>query len=127
MVNDAHILYIGQAINLQDRWLAHHKWNQLIKLGSTLKIAWLECSDKSLLTEIELAMIQHFKPKLNKLGLGKRSHPDYEQVSAYIRKETHRAVKLALLEDGGEDFSDLVEKQLIQWLKRRAKNRTNDG
>ena len=61
---------------------------------------------------------------------GKRSHPDYEQISAYIRKETHRAVKLALLEDGGEDFSDLVEKQLQQWLKRRAKNRTtglNDG
>lgn len=48
---------------------------------------------------------------------GKRSHPDYEQVSAYIRKETYRKVKLALLQSGEEsDFSELVEKLLGEWL-----------
>ena len=29
---------------------------------------------------------------------GKRSDPDYEHVSAYIRKETYRNVKIALLQ-----------------------------
>lgn len=49
---------------------------------------------------------------------GKRSHPDYEQVSAYIRKETYRKVKLALLQSGDEsDFSELVEKLLGEWLE----------
>ena len=48
---------------------------------------------------------------------GKRSNPDYEQVSAYIKKETYRKVKIALLEQGKEqDFSELVEGLLNEWL-----------
>ena len=49
---------------------------------------------------------------------GKRSHPDYEQVTAYIRKNTHHEVKLTLLQEGkGRQFSDLVEDLLARWLK----------
>lgn len=49
---------------------------------------------------------------------GKRSHPDYEQVTAYIRKDTHRAAKIALLSKGNEqEFSELVQKLLEQWLE----------
>ena len=33
---------------------------------------------------------------------GKRSNPDYEQVSAYIKKQTYTKVKIALLEQGKE-------------------------
>lgn len=52
---------------------------------------------------------------------GKRSHPDYEQVTAYIRKDTHRAAKIALLEEGEErEFSELIQKLLEQWLKLRT-------
>jgi hypothetical protein len=54
---------------------------------------------------------------------GKRSHPDYEQITAYIRKDTHTAVKIALLEDGqkGEkhEFSELIQELLEQWLQSR--------
>lgn len=93
VVKDYSVVYIGRAINLADRWSSHNKWNQIAKLGGEVKIAWLECSDTTLLHEIELALIQYFRPSLNKLGTGKRSHPDYEQVSAYIRKDTHKKVK----------------------------------
>jgi len=49
---------------------------------------------------------------------GKRSNPDYEQVSAYIRRETYKDVKIALLQQSeGKDFSDLVEELLAEWLK----------
>ena len=48
---------------------------------------------------------------------GKRSHPDFKQITAYIRKDTHRAVKIALLQNGGKEFSELVEELLGQWLK----------
>ncbi|KJH70262.1 hypothetical protein [Aliterella atlantica] len=52
---------------------------------------------------------------------GKRSHPDYEQVTAYIRKDTHRAAKIALLsESEGREFSELVQELLEQWLKART-------
>lgn len=52
---------------------------------------------------------------------GKRSHPDYEQVTAYIRKDTHRAAKIALLSEGeAREFSELVQELLEQWLKSRT-------
>jgi hypothetical protein len=50
---------------------------------------------------------------------GKRSDPDFEQVTAYIRKETHQAVKIELLKNGRQEFSALVEGLLQQWLKER--------
>lgn len=48
---------------------------------------------------------------------GKRSNPDYEQVTAYIKKKTYKETKIALLEqEEVENFSDLVEKLLSEWL-----------
>jgi hypothetical protein len=52
---------------------------------------------------------------------GKRSDPDYEQVTAYVRRDTYRAVKIAQLEDGlRHGFSDLVEELLAAWLESRS-------
>ena len=48
---------------------------------------------------------------------GKRSHPDFEQITAYIRKDTHHAVKIRLLQNGRKEFSELVQELLCQWLK----------
>jgi hypothetical protein len=49
---------------------------------------------------------------------GKRSDPDYEQVTAYIRKETYRRTKVALLQTEEErDFSQLVEDLLLAYLR----------
>ena len=48
---------------------------------------------------------------------GKRSDPDYEQTTAYIRKQTHVDVKIALLQEGkGREYSELVEELLTKWL-----------
>ncbi len=49
---------------------------------------------------------------------GKRRDVDYVQVTAYIHKETHRNVKIALLRSGdGKNFSELVDDLLAEWLK----------
>lgn len=49
---------------------------------------------------------------------GKRSDPNYEQTTAYIRKQTHLGVKIALLKEGkGREYSELVEDLLAEWLK----------
>jgi hypothetical protein len=51
---------------------------------------------------------------------GKRSDPDYVQTTAYIRGETYKAVKIALIEeDEGREYSELVEELLANWLKSR--------
>ena len=52
-------------------------------------------------------------------GVGKRSDNDYRQVSAYIRKDTHQRVKIALLQEERE-FSELVEELLSSWLDART-------
>ena len=62
------------------------------------------------------------RPLSKRLGRppGKRSDPDFEQVTAYIRKETHQAVKIDLLKNGGQEFSALIEELLQRWLKAQC-------
>lgn len=49
---------------------------------------------------------------------GKRTDPEYSQVTAYIRKNTHHAVKVRLLQEGQDrEFSELVEQLLDGWLR----------
>lgn len=52
-------------------------------------------------------------------GGGKRSNAEYRQVSAYIRKDMHRKVKMALLEED-QEFSELVGRLLEDWLDTRS-------
>jgi hypothetical protein len=68
--------------------------------------------------KFELSDTQTLKKKGRPTG--KRSNPEYEQVTAYIKKETHRKVKMALLEQNGGDFSDLVEKLLEDWINNKG-------
>jgi len=51
---------------------------------------------------------------------GKRSDPDYTQITAYITKATHKQVKLALLEQGdGQEISEVIEECLRDWIAKR--------
>jgi hypothetical protein len=43
---------------------------------------------------------------------GERSNAEYRQVSAYIRNDTHRKVKMALLE---QEFSDGLKSNSGRW------------
>jgi hypothetical protein len=57
---------------------------------------------------------------------GKRTNPDFEQVTAYVKKDTYRQTKIALL--NGEDkldFSDLVEQLLTEWLSTQKSENAN--
>lgn len=52
---------------------------------------------------------------------GKRSDPAFEQVTEYIRKDTHDAVKMALLKEGRRrQFSELVEELLSSWVEEKG-------
>ena len=65
------------------------------------------------------------QPKAADRPRGKRSDPAYEQISAYVRKQTYRDVKIALLlHHGGQDVSDLVEDLLSAWLQEQNNHPT---
>jgi hypothetical protein len=64
-------------------------------------------------------------PPGKKMGrpAGKRSDPKYTQVTAYIQSQTYRNVKVALLLDGnGQEFSELIEDLLSEFLSTRNSN-----
>lgn len=58
------VLYIGRSKKLVARWAVHHRYVELKTIGN-VRIAWLHCSDESLLPEIEGALIKYFIPTLN--------------------------------------------------------------
>jgi hypothetical protein len=49
---------------------------------------------------------------------GKRSNAEFQQVTAYIRRDTYRRVSIKLLdrENKGE-FSELIEELLKKWIE----------
>ena len=48
---------------------------------------------------------------------GKRSDAEYQQVTAYIRRETYRRVTIKLIDQPQKgEFSELVQELLQQWL-----------
>ena len=90
------------------------------KFGEILKAATEDKEEKPVPPEKEeKAPIGAEKTPLVKRGRpkGKRSNPDFEQVTAYIRSQTYRQTKIALLQQAElSDFSELVEKLLTEWL-----------
>lgn len=60
------------------------------------------------------------KPTLEQPEAGaKPNSSEYVKLTAYIPKETHRAVKRILLESD-QDLSELIEALLSQWLRSQS-------
>ncbi|MBD2683227.1 MULTISPECIES: ribbon-helix-helix protein, CopG family [Nostoc] len=59
------LLYIGRTVNLKNRWLNHHRLQDLALMGvDKVFIAWFE-TDKERLPEIEQTLIDNLEPTLN--------------------------------------------------------------
>ena len=89
------------------------------KFNSILDAAKGKEEDTNLEEEKETSITKEIPIKNVKKGRprGKRSNPDFEQVTAYIRSNTYRDVKIAILQQSEiDDFSELVEQLLNEWL-----------
>lgn len=96
------VLYIGKTVDLAQRLAAHSRKKQFASFG-VVRIAWLECSDTGILTEIETALIEHFKPLLNGT-----TNPD-----------ASKRVNLT--------FPDVVYKDLEAWAEYQCRPTANLG
>ncbi|MEG4319699.1 MULTISPECIES: GIY-YIG nuclease family protein [unclassified Microcoleus] len=108
------VLYIGSTKNLQQRWLAHHRWYQLKVMSGNIRIAWLECSDASLLVAIETASIEHFEPSLN------RTRVEGEQNT--IKLVIPKALKIrfkALCVRAQRDMSSVGSQLIENWCQEQ--------
>jgi hypothetical protein len=50
--------------------------------------------------------------------VGKRQNPAYQQISAYVRRDLYERVRRELI-GKSDDFSDLLEAWMQQWLSNR--------
>jgi hypothetical protein len=111
------VLYVGRASNLQQRWTTHHRYSQLKGINN-VRIAWLECSDPSLLPEIEVALIEYFQPSLNGEPV-QRAPKNLKGIMTYVRPEVYNKLKL-LAEKDERSISNLAAKVLSDWIEERS-------
>lgn len=97
------VLYIAKATSLVQRWAAHHRYSQL-KNMENVRLAWLECSDTSLLTEIEEALINWFSPPIN----GSAVVGDKKRISLYVEERLKIELE-ALAKSRRRSLSNLIE------------------
>jgi hypothetical protein len=50
---------------------------------------------------------------------GKSSNPEFTKITAYIKKATHKKASLILMEQEKEDFSELVERLVSEWIVKQ--------
>ena len=92
------IQYIGRSSNLKNRWINHHRFNQLKSLGG-VRIAYLFL-DLDLLPSVEKALIEWFKPALN------------NSDSPEKRKRAQQPFTPAIADPA---FDELMEKLKAHW------------
>jgi len=91
------------------------KFSDLAKARRESKDAPVEMPDTTVVNPIELPV--ETQPRKGR-PKGKRSDPEFEQVTAYIRRETYRNIKIKLLQEGSDrEFSELLEDLLTEYLK----------
>lgn len=89
VMQNKEVMYIGKTINLTQRLSAHNRLKQFTKLGSDVRIAWLECKDTELLGQIEQVLIDYFKPLLNKT-----QNPDgSKRTNVVLPDEVYEVIK----------------------------------
>jgi hypothetical protein len=65
--------------------------------------------------------VENVEPKKMGRPKGKRSNPDFEQVTAYIKSATYTSVRIELLKEGQKrEFSELVQHLLDDWIESRG-------
>lgn len=105
---EGEVLYIGKTINLMQRWTAHHRYNQLKNIKN-VRLSWLECSDISLLAEIEKSLIHWFDPPLNGLRAEKGSGKALRTGKAGRPKEDRTLFQARTARDTPEKIKQLAK------------------
>lgn len=67
-----HVVYVGQSVNIRQRWKAHHIQSAVCDLRNleasrSVRLAWLEVEDAAKLDAVEKALIWKFRPPLNRM------------------------------------------------------------
>lgn len=109
------VQYIGRTVNLQARWLKHHRYKQLAQ-SEDIRIAYLFI-EPDLLPEVEIALIEWFNPQLNQTEV----ISDKKRISLYLdealKSDLERLAKIRK-----RSLSNLIEVLCEEELERARDN-----
>lgn len=106
------IQYIGRAQNIKQRWLSHHRYNQLSKIGG-LRIVYLQIEDIDLLRDIETILIGYYKPPLNNTNVDRDGK---KTVTVILNENIYKDLKdIATVE--ARSLTSLVTYVLIKYIE----------
>lgn len=91
--------------------------NKEIKIVNTLKSE----ESKQIPTKTNLISKEDNSATMPRRGRpnGKRSNSEFQQVTAYVRRETYRKVSIKLIDQEVKgEFSELIEELLQEWLEK---------
>jgi GIY-YIG catalytic domain-containing protein len=109
------VQYIGQSINLRQRWKGHPCQGYIANGG---RIAYLEVSDPTLLKEIETALIQWFEPPLN----DRRCNLAPKIISFRLLLESYDLF-MELAKEEGKSPTILAREVLERYIAERRRER----
>lgn len=109
------IQYIGRTVNLQARWLKHHRYNQLVQ-SENIKIAYLSV-EPDLLPEVELALIEWFNPRLNQTEVISAKKRISLYLDEALKSDLERLAKIRK-----RSLSNLIEVLCEEELERARNN-----
>lgn len=125
VIEDQTILYIGRSKNLANRWIAHHKLNELLLRKSEIKIAWFEVESVRSVARLEEFLIEYIKPVLNQKNTLSDpvtarftciGEPKLSKFTFRVTSEVKREVELA----SRGKVSDWVREAIIEQLERKG-------
>ncbi len=96
---DDEVLYIGKAIDIRLRWKQHHRFEQIRTEYPESRIAWLTCTEITLLNSIESELIKAWKPRLNRtrVKIRKPNKPKPSNLENCSKIDIHETLQQATL------------------------------
>jgi len=114
------MLYIGQSVNVRQRWAAHHRFAQLNEYGGC-RIAWMHVDDARLLDDLEQACRAHFSPILNDTTV-----PGERNYSLRLAPKLHADMKDIAKEEGRSLHAQIV-RVLSEFAAAKRREREREG
>lgn len=116
------VVYVGRSANLRLRWRNYHqKLRHLKNRGTKIKIAWLECSEPSLLPAIEKALIGYFQPELN----GRKVDGEIAVIQVMMAPEDKAAFD-AWCAAHSTTMSEVIRQQIAPFVKKGSELQRNE-
>jgi GIY-YIG catalytic domain len=122
---DEEVAYIGQSLNIRQRWRTHHVQGDLCDLTSLesarrVRLAWLAVEDAQERDRLERSFIRKFRPRLNQAHNG-----DPQLIKVPAQRRVYTSTSCETNEDEMLSPSQFAEKidrpysTVMAWLKAK--------